>query len=190
MKKVIVLLIACLTLNSCGNKPSDPGSSNESNQKKEIKNRGIEKYTNTPKFCLVELLELLKLNPDKFENHLLSKGYKFTESQKNENYGTNYTYSYPNKENEIYSSLFHDFKDGFECPNGVNWSTFNKDEYLNLKKEADQLGFKYWNSSEIYGGKANSFKNDSETVTFLMETINGKTIYVIEVRCLPERFKK
>ena len=191
VKKVIVLLIASLVLNSCGNKPSDPGSSNESNQKKEIKKRGIEQYSNTPKFCLVELLELLKLNPDKFQDHLFSKGYVFLESEKGASVGgTIYSYSFPNDKNEVYGAIYKDFNEGLDSPTGLNWSTFNKDDYLEIKNQAEKIGFKYWNTSEIFGGMAISYKNDNETVTFLMETKNGKTIYVIEVRCLPERFKK
>ena len=172
---------------SCGNattnSATDEKSTKNESEKAELE---LDKFTNTPKFSIKELLALLKHNPNEYENHVLLKGYQFRKSEDNEDWGTYYEFNYPNVSNKIYGTNYHVFNAGFQSPNSVNWSTFNNKEYLELKSEAEKLGFEYWNTSEIYNGKASSYKKDSLVVTFLMETKKGKTIYVVEVRCLPK----
>ena len=191
VKKVIVLFSISIMLFSCSNEPTNSTTEQKSTKNESIKAElKLDKFTNTPKFCIAELLELLKHNPNEYENHVLSKGYQFMKSEDNEDWGTYYEFNYPNVSNKIYGSIYHVFNDGFQSPNSVNWSTFDSKEYLELKSETEKLGFEYWNTSEIYNGKASSYKNDSLIVTFLMETKQGKTIYVVEVRCLPVKTKK
>ncbi len=187
MKFIIYTLILLFALQSCGDssESNDDEISIEESDKTQV---GLDKFKNTPKFCIKELIELLKQNPSEYENHLLSKGYQFSKSEDDENYGTIYEFNYPNVSEEIYGAIYHKFPDGSQCLNSVNWTTFNNKDYLDLKHEVEKIGFEYWNTSKIYNGKASSYKNDSLTVTFLMQTINGKTMYVVELRCLPTSF--
>ena len=75
MKKIFHIILVIFIVQACSgiNESSESKGSTESKTRKE----GLDQYSNTPKFCVAELLELLKLNPDKFENHLLSKGFEF-----------------------------------------------------------------------------------------------------------------
>ena len=72
---------------------------------------------------------------------------------------------------------------------GVQWSTYNEEDYLRLKAECEELGFTYWNTSDAYTGVSTSYYLKDLAVMFLMETIDKQTIYVINLRDLPEKLR-
>ena len=160
-----------MSLNSCGNKPSDSSSPHEKSAlRKSIKTKPeLMKYTKSPKFSVSELIEMLKLNYNEFENHLLCKGYKFQEQSKDDFYGTCYSYGYTNsKENSSYAVYCH-FKEGLEYPHEVELRTFENNVLVELKNEIEKSGFKCW--------LEDSYQKDSLSVNLNMSTVKRTAKY-------------
>ena len=120
---------------------------------------------------------------------MLKKDYEF-ELSNEVSVGTQYRYIYPDRENQKYTSMYTKFKEGLQSKIEIRWTFYDKEEYMKLKKEAEELGFKYKNTSKAYTGTGSVYAREKDVVTLLMETINGKTIYVVSYTDIPENFLK
>ena len=182
MNRIIMIwyLLALFIFNSCNNNSNESKDQNNStalNQPEDV----LDKYSNSPKLSIKELIELHKLNYDDFEEHLLKKGYKFDKCEKFD-ITDNYLFAYPQIENSIYNAMYSKFIEGFQSEKGVQWSFYDEKEYLAMKEECKDLGFTFWNTSKAYTGVATSYKKNDLAIMFLMETIDDKTLFVVNLR--------
>jgi hypothetical protein len=132
MKKVVVLLIAGLALNSCGNNENNLSTTQNSRQK----NSNL----TTSKFNLEELSQLIKGNADEFDSYVLKKGYRF---EKKESFEKTECFIYSNLENKNNMILYYKFATDSPKTSCCVWSTNSKEDYLKLKEEIVENGFEY-----------------------------------------------
>ena len=132
MKKVVVLLIAGLTLNSCGN--------NENNLSTTQNSRQENSNLTTSKFNLEELSQLIKGNADEFDSYVLKKGYRF---EKKESFEKTECFIYSNIENKNNMILYYKYASNSSRKSCCVWSTNSKEDYLKLKEEIVNNGYKY-----------------------------------------------
>jgi hypothetical protein len=202
MKKVVVLLIVSLVLNSCGNKSSDSSSS----KNKLIKTKPeLEKYTKSHKYSILELLEMLKLTPKELENHILCKGYESTTSEE-KNYGYCYEYVFT-KSNPKYNIEYYTFmNNGDEFIEEVRWTTEYSDDFQVLKNEIKKLGYKIILSEKNDSSSVTWHENDSLLVALYESKAKGEyvsglngsglkkrditlTFYTIKIGPMPKEYK-
>jgi hypothetical protein len=132
MKKVIVSICLGLILYSCRNNDNNLSTTQNSRQE----NSSL----TTSKFNLEELSQLINGNADEFDSYVLKKGYRF---EKKESFEKTECFIYSNLENKNNMILYYKFAPDSPKTSCCVWSTNSKEDYLKLKEEIVENGFKY-----------------------------------------------
>jgi hypothetical protein len=187
MKKVLILLVAVLSLNSCGNKQTNSGSENE----KITKNASSE--ADGPIFNIEELLSLNTKSPSQFESYVINRGYKLNYSDSaGDTIVLQYAYLNDVKINGATYILRHIFpKLGHDGLKHTVWSFTNIKEdnfmyklYVNLKNEVEKIGFKNFSVSTLKDNQTNfAFNKGEKFVDFNNSRVSNseKPIYTVSV---------
>lgn len=124
-----------------------------------------------------EMKSILKMDLDKFETYALNKGYGFSNIKDDEDtYGITYVKGTASatKYITLYEKYF--YKD--KC---VTYQTEIKSEYLLIKKQLIESGFKLFSEQNIEGSIVKKYKNNTHEVTLINGLNRGYDTYEITI---------
>lgn len=133
--------------------------------------------TSNAQVNLTEMISMLKMNSDKFETYILNKGYEFSNVKDTDKvFGFTYVKGYE-KETK-YITLYERY---FNKGKHLTYQTSNKKEYLLIKKQLIELGFKLVESLNHDGSIAKKYKNNSYELTLINGLNRGEETYEISI---------
>jgi tRNA G10 N-methylase Trm11 len=113
-------------------------------------------------FSLPELMKMSKMNLDDFDTYVSSKGFVFFEGQEDEDVkGVTYAYDLSKIDNTKASKWINLFQKYYHYRYSIDYRTTSKSEYIKIKDQIKQLGFKL-TVSEVYKDKDGKSSNHFE----------------------------
>ena len=128
---------------------------------------------------LFEMQKVLTYNVSDFEDFVLSKGYKFSETEADDKGCDSYTFSYDRNRNNPRAKSFIDF---IICPNRnkIHQQFSDERKYLEFKKLIKSAGYVYYNSRNEYGTILSEYYNKKYQILLMSKKTNdGLTIYAV-----------
>lgn len=124
-----------------------------------------------------EMKAILKMDLDKFETYALNRGYGFSNIKDDENtYGITYTKG--NESATKFITLYEKYFDEYKC---LTYQTEIKSEYLLIKKQLIESGFKLFSEKNFEGSIVKKYKNKTHTVTLINGLNRGNDTYEISI---------
>lgn len=124
-----------------------------------------------------EMKAILKMDLDTFETYTLKKGYGFSDIKDDEySYGVTYVKGtgYSTKYITLYQKYFDEYKH-------LTYQTEIKSEYLLIKKQLLESGFKLFSEENFKGSIVKKYKNTTHTVTLINGINRGYDTYEISI---------
>lgn len=121
---------------------------------------------------------ILKMDLDKFETFALKRGYAFNKIIDDNNiYGLIFKKGHGRETR--YMSLYSKY---FEYGKATVYQITNKSEYLNLKKQIEENGFKLLNIENYDGSLFKYYTNNVYEITLVSANKNGIEIFEITLK--------
>ena len=123
------------------------------------------------------MFSMLKMNSDNFETYILKKGYEISNIKDTDKvFGFTYVKGYE-KETK-YITLYERY---FSHGKHLTYQTSNKNEYLLVKKQLIEFGFKLIESLNFDGSIVKKYKNNSYELTLINGLNRGEETYEISI---------
>lgn len=124
-----------------------------------------------------EMKNILKMDLDTFETYTLNKGYSFSNIKDDEHtYGITYVKGTGSttKFITLYEKYFDEYKQ-------LTYQTEMKSEYLLIKKQLLESGFKLFSQENFEGSIVKKYKNTTHAVTLINGLNRGYDTYEISI---------
>ena len=134
-------------------------------------------YYANAQMSINEMKAILKMDLDKFETYALNKGYGFSNIKDDENtYG--YTYIKVTESATKFITLYEKYFDEHKC---LIYQTEIKSEYLLIKKQLIESGFKLFFEKNFKGSIVKKYTNNTHVVTLVNGLNRGYDTYEISI---------
>ena len=121
-----------------------------------------------------ELISISNMNLEKFDSYINLKGYRYYRNLSDENgNGIRYRYLSNNAKRYCALSIYQ------QNVSIVTYQTFDNKDYLNLKVQIKNLGFKLIKQSDFNGTPYFEYRKGNNNFTIYLFTINGLNSYEI-----------
>lgn len=132
----------------------------------------------TAQLTINDIKMILKMDLDKFETFALNRGYVFNDIKENDNvYGL--TFKKGHGKDTKYISLYPKY---FRYSKTFTYQISNKSEFLNLKKQIEENGFKLLNMENFEGALFKYYTNNSYKITLVTANKNGLEVFELTMK--------